>query len=132
MLITIDNRSGVPIYRQVMDQMRRHILTRRLASGSKIPSVREMASRLRVNPMTVSKAYALLEQEGLLERRRGIGLFVRGLTRRQRDKSSEALLQEQLKNAAISAIQLGVSRTKAIEMFKKAHAQFDEMEKRKL
>ena len=131
MLITIDNRNGAPIYRQIMDQVRRHILTDRLPVGSRIPSVRNVAARLRVNPMTVNKAYSLLEQEGLIEKRRGIGLFVKKITQRQKAKTSEAIIRYQLKAAAVSAVQLGVPHAKVIEMFKKFYAQFDGMEETK-
>ena len=76
MLLQIDHHSGQPIYRQVMEQIRRQILAGHLGEGEQLASVRELAGQLNVNPMTISKAYSLLEIEGLLERRRGVGLFV--------------------------------------------------------
>lgn len=71
--------SGVPIYRQLMDQLRSLIASGRLPEGELVPSVRQMAEDLQVNLMTVSKAYARLEAEGVLERDRGVGMRVRPL-----------------------------------------------------
>lgn len=68
--------SGVPIYRQFMDQVRARIATGRLGPGQFLPSIRDVAAQLAVNPMTVSKAYSLLERDGLLELVRGQGMRV--------------------------------------------------------
>lgn len=68
--------SGVPLYRQIVDQTRLLVAAGRLAPGRCLPSVRTMAADLDVNPMTVSKAYSLLEQAGIVARRRGIGMVV--------------------------------------------------------
>ncbi len=69
--------SGVPIYRQLMDQIRLLIASGRLSPGDLVPSVRQMAEELQINLMTVSKAYARLEADGVLERDRGIGMRVK-------------------------------------------------------
>lgn len=68
--------SGVPIYRQIMEQVRAMVSGGILKSGELLPSVRRMAAGLEINMMTVSKAYAKLESEGLLERIRGRGMRV--------------------------------------------------------
>jgi GntR family transcriptional regulator len=65
-----------PIYRQLMEQLRRQIAGGQLQAADTLPSVREVAASLGVNPMTVSKAYSMLEAEGLLERRRGVGMVI--------------------------------------------------------
>jgi len=70
--------SGVPIYRQLLDQVRAQIATGRLAPGEFLPSVRQVAAELTVNPMTVSKAYSLLERDGIVELVRGQGMRVIG------------------------------------------------------
>ncbi len=92
MLLEIDHHSGVTIYRQVIEQIRQQIMAGRLSEGEQLMSVRELAAQLRVNPMTISKAYALLEVEGLLERRRGIGLFVARLRKAQKERTKAMLL----------------------------------------
>lgn len=68
--------SGVPIYRQLMDQVRSMISSGRLLAGDRLPSVRQLAATLEVNMMTVSKAYARLEADGVIERERGVGMRV--------------------------------------------------------
>ncbi len=72
--------SGVPIYRQLMDQLRALIASGRLQQGELVPSVRQLGEALAVNMMTVSKAYAKLEAEGVLERDRGVGMRVKAVT----------------------------------------------------
>lgn len=69
-------QSGVPIFRQLVEQIRRLILSGKLPSGELLPSVRQLASDLQINMMTVSKAYSLLEAEGIVERVRGTGMRV--------------------------------------------------------
>jgi len=65
-----------PIYQQLKEQVLYRILTGSLAEGEPVPSVRQVAAEQRLNPLTVTRAYQLLTDEGLLEKRRGLGLFV--------------------------------------------------------
>jgi len=123
MLLQVDHHSGLPIYRQVMDQVRRQIITRGWLAGEQLPTVRELAGRLKVNPMTISKAYSLLEAEGLLERRRGIGLFVGVVKAPQQKKIKSTLLNEVVAKAAITAIQLDVPQDEALALFMKFYQQ---------
>jgi GntR family transcriptional regulator len=67
----LNPQSGVPIYRQLLDQVRRMVSSGQLPPGSALPSIRDLALLHAVNPMTISKAYSLLEAEGILERNRG-------------------------------------------------------------
>ncbi len=73
-LFQISPSSGVPIYRQLMDQVKILAATERLPAEEFLPSVRQVAEALEINPMTVSKAYSLLEKEGVLEFVRGEGM----------------------------------------------------------
>ncbi|MCP4709769.1 MAG: GntR family transcriptional regulator [Planctomycetes bacterium] len=106
MLLELDNHNGVPIYRQVVDQIRQQVLTGRLVVGEQLPSVRELGGRLKVNPMTVSKAYSMLESEKVLERRRGVGLFVGEMNDGLKKESGDKILEELLRKAAVAAVQL--------------------------
>ena len=72
----IHTGSAEPIYRQLMDQLRRRVAAGQWTAGQELPSVRELALQLAVHPMTISKAYGLLEIEGLLERRRGLPMVI--------------------------------------------------------
>ena len=73
---SIHPSSGVPIYRQLIDQVQSLVAGGRLKPGDTLPSVRELAGSLEVNPMTVSKAYSRLEADGVLARLRGRGMVV--------------------------------------------------------
>jgi GntR family transcriptional regulator len=70
-LFTLHPSSGVPIYLQLIQQVRRMVASGQLAVGMELPSVRDVAAEYTVNPTTISKAYSLLENEGLLQRNRG-------------------------------------------------------------
>jgi GntR family transcriptional regulator len=70
-LFILKPHSGVPIYRQLAEQIRRMVASGQLAPGAALPSIRELALKHAINPMTVSKVYNLLEGEGVLERHRG-------------------------------------------------------------
>jgi DNA-binding transcriptional regulator YhcF (GntR family) len=70
-LFILQPSSGVPIYLQLIQQVRRMVASGQLTPGTELPSVREVATRYTVNPTTISKAYSLLENEGLLQRNRG-------------------------------------------------------------
>jgi GntR family transcriptional regulator len=82
-VFVLNPQSGIPIYRQLVEQVTRLIAGGQLAAGSELPSVRELAELHTVNPMTISKAYALLEGEGLLERQRGKPMRVAARRRNQ-------------------------------------------------
>ena len=71
MFLKIDPSSGVPIYRQIMDQIKYSIANNALAAGDKLPSVRQLSLDLKVNPTTIVKAYSELEHERVIETRRG-------------------------------------------------------------
>lgn len=90
-LFNIQPTAPEPIYRQIMEQLRRLMASGQLVAGEALPSVREVAGRHAINPMTVSRAYSLLESEGLLERQRGRGMVV--ATTRRKPSSHEQLLE---------------------------------------
>lgn len=73
---SVSPSSGVPIYRQIIDQVNALVVSGRLKPGDGLPSIRKLAESLEVNMMTVSKAYARLEVDGVLIRMRGVGMAV--------------------------------------------------------
>jgi GntR family transcriptional regulator len=72
----LDIKSGVPFYRQIVDQIRYGIASQRLLPGEQLPTVRDLAVQLEVNPNTVRKAYSELEILGVLDTQQGTGTFV--------------------------------------------------------
>ena len=75
-MFRVDAGSGVPIYRQLVQQVRRDVMLGRLQPGDQLPSVKEVVDSLSVNPNTVVKAFSELEHQGLVVRRQGVGTFV--------------------------------------------------------
>src|SRR5947208_9999828 len=102
----LDPRSGVPIYRQIQDQIRYGIASGLLNLGEQLPTVRSLAVELSVNPNTVIKAYTELERAGVLTTEQGSGTFVSGSAARtaptgsDRQTKLEALCGEFLSHAA--------------------------------
>ena len=76
MIIRLEKASGIPLTRQILDQIRTQYATGALQSGDQLPSVRQLALDLAVNQNTILRVYERLEAEGLLERRHGSGTFV--------------------------------------------------------
>ena len=93
--------------------------------GEQLVTVRDLAGQLRVNPMTISKAYALLELEGLLERQRGIGLFVAKIDGEQKEQTKENLLEDLLRQAAVMAVQFDIPQSKAADMLAELYEKYD-------
>ncbi len=116
MLLQIDHHSGQPIYRQVAEQIRRQILAGHLVEGEQLVSVRDLAGQLKVNPMTISKAYGLLETEGLLQRRRGVGLFIARVRPDQKSQSKRQLLEQILAKAVATAVQFDIPEDQVHEL----------------
>ena len=117
-LFSISTGSAEPIYRQLVDQVRRRVAAGQWAPGQSLPSVRELAQALAVNPMTVSKAYGLLEAEGLLERLRGVGMVV--AARRGRTPAADdrlALLRPSLERVAAEARELELAPEQVLALY---------------
>jgi len=75
-MYTLNAVSGTPIYRQIVDQTCQLVASGELRPGEHLPSIRAMAADLGINSMTVSKAYLLLERDGVVARRGGLGMVV--------------------------------------------------------
>jgi GntR family transcriptional regulator len=93
--LQIDPKSGVPFYRQIIDQVKAAIVTGSIEPGDRLPTVRQLAVNLSVNPNTVSRAYTELELTGLVETQMGSGTFV-GLQQVEGDEIERRRLLEQL------------------------------------
>lgn len=119
MLVTLDRNSGTPVFRQICEQVRFQVAAGVLRVGDELPSTRELAAVLGINPMTVSKAYSQLEQDEILERRPGLALVVRGGSRSGGACARRDELARLLAPVAVAARQLGVPAAEAIELFRR-------------
>ena len=113
-MLKIDPKDAVPIWRQIEDGVRRLVGAGTLRSGASVPSVRDLARELQVNPMTVSKAYQRLADAGVLEVRRGEGTFVAsGPPQTSRSERSRTLREGASRYAAM-ATTLGAGKPEAV------------------
>ena len=114
-LLTIAPGAPERIYRQIVEQVRRMIAGGQLPPGELLPSVREVAGFHAINPMTVSRAYSLLEGEGLLERLRGTGMAVAKSARRARPEAARmSLLEPRLQDLARAARELELPASRVL------------------
>lgn len=113
---TISPSSGVPIYKQLFSQIERMVLNGYFAVGYHLPSVRQVATSLEVNPMTVSKAYGLLEERGYLTRLRGKGMVVAKRDETISEQGKFKVLNKMIEELLTQAQQMGVNEQEIIEL----------------
>lgn len=109
-MFILNPHSAVPIYQQLIEQVRRMVAGGQLAPGTELPSVREMARDYTVHPMTISKAYSMLEAEGILERHRGKPMRIAALKKNQATVAARLKqIEPQLDALVLSTRQLELS-----------------------
>ena len=116
MLFRLDASSGVPLYQQIVEQVKHRVAAGTLLAGDRLPTVREMASELVVNPNTVARAYTDLEREGVVETRRGLGTFVCEPASRLEAAERRRIVAAQLDRALVEALHLGVTPDEVREL----------------
>jgi GntR family transcriptional regulator len=109
MILRIDTTSSVPVYEQIVEQVKRAVATGAIKPGDALPSLRETARTLRINPLTVIKAYKLLEQERIIETRHGLGSCVSESALSAAPEYKERTLSRGVDKVLLDAMQLGVS-----------------------
>jgi len=113
--LSVAPTSGVPIYRQIVEQVRAQIVGGRMSAGEMLPSVRAVADQLQINPMTVSKAYSLLEREGVVELERGNGMRILSPGAAGNGRAREQAIMPLLRDVAAKAEQLALSPEQVLE-----------------
>lgn len=116
MLIVVDPHSGVPAYKQLMDQVKFHVASGILKPGDELPSTRALSSELGLNPMTISKAYSFLEKEGVVERRPGRPLVVKAQESQRAKQAKIDQLRESVAPVVTIIRQLGISHDEALSV----------------
>jgi len=130
MFIVLSPNSGVPVYRQLIEQIRLQVTGGKLLPGDEMPSTRHLSSQLGVNPMTVSKAYGHLEREGILERRPGRPLVVASLPPARTRRKKLEQVRESLAPAVTTVKQLGVATDDAVAILREMLDRTSEPEER--
>ena len=122
MLVTLDNRDLRPLYLQIMDEIRRAIVVGKLKPEDPLPSVRDLASELVINPRTVSQAYQELEREGVVYVKRGQGTFV-APTMKKNTRERQSLARSVAKHALLEARRSGLDVDELIDTLREVAAE---------
>lgn len=109
MFVQVDSSNGVPVYDQIARQVAFAVADGALAPGDLVPSVRELAKELAVNPNTVARAYRELQSQGVVEPTPGIGLVVCTGARRACQSARRTLLRDRVRAVLRETLQAGLS-----------------------
>lgn len=124
-VLTVDPRSGVPIYLQIIEQIKRSVALGVLAPGEQLPTVKQLALDLTVNPNTVGRAYRELERDSIIETSPGRGSFVRGNGSIESSRAAAgAVAAETLLQAVREAKSMGLSASQVRALFQAALARW--------
>lgn len=113
----LDPRSPTPLYEQIAAHVRRAVVSEEVVPGDSLPSVRQLAARLRVNPATVVQAYRDLEDDGLVTKRQGAGTFVSDVTEERRGAVREHQAERLVRQLLEEAGRLGIHRSELVGIF---------------
>jgi len=122
LIIILDPRSHLPLWEQIVLQTKEQILRKILVNGDKLPSVRELATTLVINPNTVSRAYQELERTGVIETIRGKGTFVIGLTKETVSTDTLLKYKNKLSNLLIDCLTDGLKEEEIINWVKEFYS----------
>jgi len=125
MQFRIDNASDRPVYQQIIDQIKRDIALGKLIKDEKLPTVRQLAKQLAINPNTIAKAYRQLEQEGIIVTKPGTGAFVTTLDSNLSRSVRRKIVSEELERIAIEAFHMQIDRQTLLELFDSAVEKFN-------
>ncbi|HEY6327500.1 MAG TPA: GntR family transcriptional regulator [Candidatus Cybelea sp.] len=116
-VLTVDPRSGVPIYLQIIEQIKRSVALGILQSGEQLPTVKQLAIDLTVNPNTVARAYRELERQQVIETSPGRGSFIRSNGVTESPKVAAEIGRDALDVALREAKSVGLARDEVRELF---------------
>lgn len=125
MQFRIDNASDRPVYLQIIDQVKRDIALGRLVREERLPTVRQLAQQLAINPNTIGKAYRQLEQEGIIVTKAGAGAFVASLDSTLSRAVRRKLICDELERIAVEAFHMQIDKQMLAEWFASALERFN-------
>jgi len=125
MQIRIDNASDRPVYQQIIDHVKRDIALGRIIKNEKLPTVRQLAGQIAINPNTIAKAYRQLERQGIIVTKAGAGAFVANLDSNLSRSVRKKLISEELERIAVDAFHMQIESQTLLEWFNSAIAKFN-------
>jgi GntR family transcriptional regulator len=112
---------GTPLFSQIAERLAEDIVDGNLAEGDRVPSSNELAVYYRINPATAAKGINVLVDEGLLEKRRGIGMFVAlGARRQLLEKRRHLFLERYVEPLVVEATRIGINPSDVLTLLEKA------------
>lgn len=120
-MIALDYKSSKPIYEQIIEQVKFHVMKEYLKPGDSIPSVRKLALELKITPGTVSKAYQELERQGIIETIRGKGTFIAGEIRMQEDEVKLMEVKKELSTTVMELRMMGYDKKMVMNLVKEIY-----------
>ncbi len=117
-MVTLDFKGSTPIYEQIVEQMKFHVMRGHLQSGDSIPSVRRLALELKITPGTVAKAYQELERQGIIETIRGKGTFIAGKLELKVDEAKLSEIKRRIRTDLMELKMMGYDRKMILELIK--------------
>jgi len=120
----LNPNSGVPLYVQLQMQIQQRILAGQLLHGEQLPSVRDFSAQLRINPLTVTKVYQILEREGFVETKRGLGTYVSHQTPALRIDARRRQIGPALEQLVAEAMHLGLDEREIQALLSEKFRQF--------
>ena len=126
MLIQLNFKSGLPVYLQIVEQVKAAIASGILRPGESLPSIRPLAEDLRINRNTVAKAYAELENQGVIETAAGKGCFIKGSPTPYRKEVRRQLLAEAIDAAIVQAYHLQFTTAEVLELVRDRLGAFEQ------
>ena len=120
-VFTVDPHSGVPIYLQLIEQVKRSVALGVLSPGEQLPTVKQLALDLTINPNTVARVYRELERDGVIETSPGRGSFVRGNGGvHEAGRAAADVAAAAIDGAVREAKSLGIAPAQALDLFRRA------------
>lgn len=124
----LDLQAGMPVYRQILDQIKYYVASGILKAGDRLPSIRELAQTLAVNPTTVVRVYADLEHEGVVEMQHGRGAFVTARSFRMSSAQRDRKIRELARRLVVEAAQMGAPASQVLKAVREELEELQEPE----
>lgn len=121
-MIKLDLKRDTPIYEQIVEQVKFHVVKGNIKPGMAIPSVRKLALELKITPGTVAKAYQELERQGIVETIRGKGVYIAGEQERKQDAVRLEAVKKSLEPGLLELKVMGLEDKEVIQLIKELYA----------
>lgn len=116
--IHISQNDGIPVYLQIINQVKQLVAVKRLIADQELPAIRVLAEQLLINPNTVARAYRELEMAGWVYKRRGAGTFISDKPSPLSDQERQRIIDEKINSLLAEAQQMDISVTQIIKRIK--------------